>query len=68
MPRFASEYHPLLAGMVCGALQESGFDAKPELAPDEERSSGDDYLPSCLLTYEGRQWRVSVEPVETERG
>ena len=63
-PRFVDATHPLLTGTIVGALQARGIDAVAELAPDDERRDGDDYLPSCIVTFGDRQWRVSVQPVE----
>ena len=64
MPRFTNTRHPLVMGMVVGALQAQSLDAVPELAPEEEREEGDDYLPACILTVDGERWRISVEAAE----
>ena len=64
-PRWADDTsHPLVAGIVLGSLLARGLDAETELAPEDERRPGDDFLPSILLTTQDLRWRITIEPAD----
>lgn len=64
MPRWVDDNHPLVAGMIVGALQARGINAEPLMAPEDERRPGDDYTPSFGFRMFDRDWIIDVKPAQ----